>query len=136
MPSSSFLGCFLEGDQSNASFRSMYVRSWKCIIASEESLSRAVNTTFWPQKTADILSYPQRQRTKQKKEQCIPSPSRKKDPRSTPCYWQEPNSSSCNWLLSSQLDNENFRSLIKPDKCVWSTLSQSEVRLYCSHHKS
>ena len=29
----------------------------------EESLSCAANTTFWPQKTADILSYPQRERT-------------------------------------------------------------------------
>ena len=39
-----------------------------CIRASEESLTSAANTTFWPQKTADILSYPQSQRTKEKKE--------------------------------------------------------------------
>ena len=44
-----------------------------CIKASEESLSFAVNTTFWSQRLADILSNPQRQRAKQiKEEQFIP----------------------------------------------------------------
>ena len=60
---------------------------------------------------------------------------RKEDLRSTPCNWHELISGSCNWLLSSQLENENFRSLIGPDKCVRSTLNQSE-RLYCSRHKN
>ena len=29
-----------------------------CIRASEESLTCATNTTFWSQKTVDILNYP------------------------------------------------------------------------------
>ena len=29
-----------------------------CIKASEESLTCATNTTFWSQKTVDILNYP------------------------------------------------------------------------------
>ena len=33
--------------------------------------------------------------------------------------------------VSSQLENKNFRSLIRPRKCVRSSLSQSE-QLYCS----
>ena len=38
-----------------------------CMRVSAESLSCAANTTFWPQITADILSYPQRQRAVQKR---------------------------------------------------------------------
>ena len=38
-----------------------------CIRGSEESPSCAANTTLWPQKTADILSYPKdMQRANQK----------------------------------------------------------------------
>ena len=44
----------------------MYVRWWMCIRASEERVSCAANTTFSPQKTADILSYSQRQRPNKK----------------------------------------------------------------------
>ena len=73
-----------------------------CVRASEEGLTCAANTTFWPQKTADILSYPQSQRTKQKKgsNAHLILLQEKKDPRSTPCNWKEPISGSCNWLLS------------------------------------
>ena len=71
------------------------------VRASEESLTCAANTTFWPQKTAYILSYPQSQRTKQKKgsNAHLILLQEKKDPRSTP-WGKEPISGSCNWLLS------------------------------------
>ena len=96
----------------------MYVRWWMCIRASEESVSCAANTTFSPQKTADILSYPQRQRAKQKRDNAyLHLLQGKEDRRSSPCNWQESISGSCNWLISCQLDIENFRSLIRPDKC-------------------
>ena len=39
-----------------------------CVRASEESLTCAAHTTFWPQKTADILSYPQKTKDQTKKE--------------------------------------------------------------------
>ena len=45
----------------------MYVKWWTCIRGGEESLSCAAHTTFWSQITADILSYPQRQRAAQKR---------------------------------------------------------------------
>ena len=72
-----------------------------CIRASEESLSYAANTTLWPQKkTADILSYPQRQRATQKRNNAYLHflQEKKRDPLLGSCYW----------LLSSQLYNENF----------------------------
>ena len=100
-----------------------------CIRAGEESLSCAANTTFWQQKTADILT---------KEETMHTSISlKKKDLSSTPCNWQESISGSFNCLLSSQLDNENFLSLIRPDKSVRGNikLSQSK-RLYCSRPHS
>ena len=43
--------------------------------------------TFWPQKTADILSYRDRQRAKEK---YLHLPLGKGDARSSPCNWQEP----------------------------------------------
>ena len=56
-----------------------------CLLASEESLSCAANTTFGPQKTADILNYPQRQRATQKRNNAyLDLLEEKKDPRSTP----------------------------------------------------
>ena len=83
----------------------MYVKKWMCIRAGEESLSCAANTSFWPQKTADILSHPQRQRAKQKRNNAyLHLLQGKEDLRSSPCYWQEPISGSCNWLLSSRLN--------------------------------
>ena len=61
-----------------------------CIRASEESLSCAANAIFWPQKTADILSYPQQQRAIQNRRSnaYLHVLLEEKDPRSTP--WQEP----------------------------------------------
>ena len=56
-----------------------------CLLASEESLSCAANTSFGPQKTADILNYPQRQRATQKRNNAyLDLLEEKKDPRSTP----------------------------------------------------
>ena len=56
-----------------------------CLLASEESLSCAANTTFRPQKTADILNYPQRQRATQNRNNAyLDLLEEKKDPRSTP----------------------------------------------------
>ena len=61
-----------------------------CIRASEESLSCAANTIFWPQKTADTLSYSQRQRAIQNRRSnaYLNVLLEEKDPRYTP--WQEP----------------------------------------------
>jgi len=90
---------------------------------SEESLSFAANT-FWPQKkTADILSYPKRQRAIQKRNKHT-FISFKEKARSAP------------WLLllafkQPIVQREFFRSLIRPDKWIRSTISQSE-RLYYS----
>ena len=81
-----------------------------CIRASEESRSCAANTTFWPQKkTADILSYPQRQRGTQKGNNAYLYFLQEKKARSTP------------WLLllafkQPIVQREFFRSLIRPDK--------------------
>ena len=70
-------------NRSTTSFRFMYV---VCIRASEESLSCAANTTFWPQKRPDILSYPQRQSATQKRYNAnLHLLQEKKDPRSYPC---------------------------------------------------
>ena len=81
VPSSSFLGWFLETDQSKTSFRSMHVRYWMSWLASEECLSCSANTTFWRPKTADILNVSQRQRATMKEK-------RIRD-------WQEPVSGFC-----------------------------------------
>ena len=55
-----------------------------CLLASEESLFCAANTTFGPQKTADILNYPQRESTTQKRNNAyLDLLEEKKDPRST-----------------------------------------------------
>ena len=72
--SSSFLGCFLETDQSKTSFRSMYVRQWMRLLPSEESLSCAANTTFGlkDKRNNVYLNYLLQE---------------KKDPTSTPCNW-------------------------------------------------
>ena len=55
---------------------------------------------FLVSKTEDILNYPQRQKATQKKEKMH-------------TFWvlqaqEDPTSTPCNWLLSSQLENENF----------------------------
>ena len=71
----------------------MYVTQWMRLLASGESLCCAANTSFWPQKTADILNYPQRERATQKENNAYLK--EKKDPRSSPCNWQEPISGSC-----------------------------------------
>ena len=58
------LGCFLANGSTTSSI-SMSVRQWMCILtAREESLYCVANIAqFQPQKTTDIFSYPQRQRT-------------------------------------------------------------------------
>ena len=68
-------------------------------LPSEESLSCAMNTTFWPQKTTYILNNSQRQKGHTKRNNAyLNLLQEKKDLRSTPCNWKESTSSSVSSL--------------------------------------
>ena len=69
-------------------------------------------------KTTDILSCPHTQEPRKKKQ--YPSPP--SSTRGSEIHTPPP----VRWLLSSRLENENFRSLKRPDKWLRSTLRASE----------
>ena len=130
---SSCLGCSLENDQSKTSFTSMYVRQWMCIRASKESLSWAANTILLATEENSWyfkLSSKTKGHQNRNNAYLYLLQEQNKDPRSTPCDWQEPIIGSRNWLLSSQLDFEYFRSLTSPDKCVTATLHVSQTERF------
>ena len=62
-----------------------------CSLPSEESLSFAMNTTFWPQKTTYILNNPQRQKGHTKRNNAYRNLlQEEKDLRSTPVIGRSP----------------------------------------------
>ena len=70
-----------------------------CLLPSEESLSCAMNTTFWSQKTTYILNNPQRQKGNTKRNNAYHNLlQEKKDLRSPSCNWKESTSSSVSSL--------------------------------------
>ena len=81
-----------------------------CLLPSEESLSCAMNTALWPQKTTYILNNPQRQKGHTKRNNAyLNLLQEKKDLRSTPCNWRESISSSVSSLCNKLMFPCSFR---------------------------